>query len=203
MLGKKGRCLHGNASSRSSQAALEFLMTYGWAILAALIAVAALAYFGVLNPDKFFPDRCILPAGIACLDYRIESYRVILVLQNSLGETITIGKVTVSANNQECFDNQTVTLNNNGKAVYTIAQCSNGESGDKFDGAINITYTPEGKLTHTITGALRTKIVEGQSVSSQNICQNAQDNDLCDGLDIVYGIGYRAACCGEFILCCS
>lgn len=28
-------------------------MTYGWAILVVLAAIAALAYFGVLSPDKF------------------------------------------------------------------------------------------------------------------------------------------------------
>ena len=186
-----------------AQAALEFLMTYGWAILAVLIAVAALAYFGVLSTDKLFPDRCILPAGIACLDYRVESYRTIIVLQNTRGEIITIDKVTVSSNNQQCFYNESTALNNNDKAIFTITDCNNGDTGQRFDGVINITYALEGKLTHTVAGTLRTKIAEGQSVSSKNICQNAQENDLCDGLDIVYGAGYKAACCGEYSLCCS
>lgn len=38
--------------SRRGQAAMEFLMTYGWAILVVLAAVAALAYFGVLPGFK-------------------------------------------------------------------------------------------------------------------------------------------------------
>mgnify|MGYP001619472072 FL=1 len=41
---------------KKSQAALEFLMTYGWAILVVLVAIAALAYFGVLSPCKFVPS---------------------------------------------------------------------------------------------------------------------------------------------------
>lgn len=188
---------------KESQAALEFLMTYGWAILVVLILIAVLAYFGVLSPDMFFPDRCILPAGITCLDYRVESYRLVIVLQNSFGEVATISRVAVSANNQECSDNSSIALNNNEKAVITITDCSNGETGQKFNGVLNVTYTIEEKLTHTIAGSLRAKIVEGQPISSQNICQNAETNGLCDGLDIVYGIGYKAACCGEFGLCCS
>lgn len=32
-------------------------MTYGWALLVVLIAISALAYFGLLNPDKFLPDK--------------------------------------------------------------------------------------------------------------------------------------------------
>ena len=40
---------------KRGQAAMEFLMTYGWAILAAIIVIGVLAYFGVLSPDKFLP----------------------------------------------------------------------------------------------------------------------------------------------------
>lgn len=36
-----------------NKAAIEFLMTYGLAILAAIIAIGVLAYFGVFNPGNF------------------------------------------------------------------------------------------------------------------------------------------------------
>jgi len=39
-------------NSKSAQAAMEFLMTYGWALLVVLIVIAALAFFGLLNPDN-------------------------------------------------------------------------------------------------------------------------------------------------------
>lgn len=39
-----------NFRNKKGQAAMEFLMTYGWAILIAIIAIAALIAFGVLNP---------------------------------------------------------------------------------------------------------------------------------------------------------
>jgi len=38
---------------KRAQAAMEFLMTYGWAILVVLVAIGALAYVGVLSPEKF------------------------------------------------------------------------------------------------------------------------------------------------------
>lgn len=41
---------------KKGQAAMEFLMTYGWAILVVLIAIGALAYFGVLSPERFKPE---------------------------------------------------------------------------------------------------------------------------------------------------
>ncbi len=37
---------------KKGQAAMEFLMTYGWAILAAIIAIGVLAYFGVFSPGR-------------------------------------------------------------------------------------------------------------------------------------------------------
>ena len=53
---------------KKGQAAMEFLMTYGWAILVVLVAIGALAYFGVLSPDRFLPERCTGPAGLDCVD---------------------------------------------------------------------------------------------------------------------------------------
>ena len=38
---------------RRGQAALEFLTTYGWAFLVILVMIGALAYFGVLDPERF------------------------------------------------------------------------------------------------------------------------------------------------------
>lgn len=43
---------------KKGQGAMEFLMTYGWAILVVLIAIGCLWYFGVLNPDSFKLCSC-------------------------------------------------------------------------------------------------------------------------------------------------
>ncbi len=37
--------------------ATDFLMTYGWAILVVIGVIAALAYFGVLDPSKLLPEE--------------------------------------------------------------------------------------------------------------------------------------------------
>ena len=187
-----------------AQAAMEFLMTYGWTILVVLVAIGVLAYFGVLSPDMFLPQKCSLPAGITCLDYEVGSSRVNLVLQNNFGETMTINSVAVSAiDTNTCSDSESITLLNNEKAVFTLVGCNNGNIGQKFDGSINVTYTKESGLQHLMQGTLRGKILLYDLISSQTICQNAEDRGLCDGLDIVYGAGYEATCCSEHGLCCS
>jgi len=58
---------------KQSQAAMEFLLTYGWAITIGIVAISALAYFGVLDPrDLFFHPVCEAPTGFSCLDHRME-----------------------------------------------------------------------------------------------------------------------------------
>ncbi|MCF7861254.1 hypothetical protein K9M79_03325 [Candidatus Woesearchaeota archaeon] len=55
--------------NKKGQAALEFLMTYGWAILVVLVVIGALSYFGVLNPTNLLPEKCALEIGLDCTDY--------------------------------------------------------------------------------------------------------------------------------------
>ena len=65
---------------KRGQAAMEFLMTYGWAILVVLIAIAALAFFGVLNPGRFLPSSCTITPGISCEDFIVS----VLVVHSSI-----------------------------------------------------------------------------------------------------------------------
>jgi hypothetical protein len=56
---------------KKGQAALEFLTTYGWAFLVILVMIGALAYFGVLNPKNFLPNRCTFSPEVDCIESRI------------------------------------------------------------------------------------------------------------------------------------
>ena len=201
---KRGKAEHKpHTALDKAQAALEFLMTYGWVIMVVLVSIGSLSYFGVLSPDAFLPKRCSLPAGISCLDYEVSSSKIILVVQNNFGETITIDKIDVAKkNNGSCSNTDPVTLKNNVKAIFIISGCDNGNNGEKFDGEINITYTKESLLSHKMAGSIRAKIVEGATTTSANYCQNAEDGGLCEGLDTFFGVGYRDECCSEQDLCC-
>lgn len=42
---------------KKGQAGIEFLMTYGWAILVVIAAIVALVYFGVLDPANLLPEE--------------------------------------------------------------------------------------------------------------------------------------------------
>ncbi len=80
---------------KRGQAALEFLTTYGWAFLVILVMIGALAYFGVLSPQKFLPERCTFSPGVICKDHQLsEKNGAEFVLENGLGKTITISSMT-------------------------------------------------------------------------------------------------------------
>ena len=84
---------------KNAQAALEFLTTYGWAFLVILVMIGALAYFGVLNPSKFLPNRCNFGSEFQCLDFALASATpfVSLKLKNNVGQALVISGVKLES----------------------------------------------------------------------------------------------------------
>jgi hypothetical protein len=76
--------------ARRGQAALEFMTTYGWAIVVIAVVIGAIAYFGVTNPSKFVPNRCDIGAEFSCNDYLLNKTGVYLALQQSSGKTVYV-----------------------------------------------------------------------------------------------------------------
>jgi len=140
-----------------SQAAMEFLMTYGWAILVVLVAIGALAYFGVLSPDQFLPSKCVLPAGIACVDFQMagSADTVTLVLRNGLGADLTDVRLATGT----CTDSPLGVNINNGDQGTVIATVCTITEGAKFNEDVTITYTnSDSGLTKTVTGTLTGRV---------------------------------------------
>ena len=139
---------------KKSQAAMEFLMTYGWAILVVLVAIGALAYFGVLSPDRFLPAKCTLPAGVACVDFNIDATTVNVVLRNGLGFDLSGVTIAVSG----CTSPAGVALGNGAQATFTATACGL-TSGNKYSGDVNVSYTNvDTTLTHKVVGSLTGRV---------------------------------------------
>jgi len=141
---------------KRGQAALEFLMTYGWAILVVLAAIAALAYFGVLSPDRFLPEKCTMPSGLACLDFRATGSGVDLILQNSFGFDMNTIVTTINGTGCNAAAAGPASLINGNQGTYT-AICSPSQG--KFKGEIIVTYVNQGSgLSHSKTGEIIVQI---------------------------------------------
>ena len=118
---------------KRAQAAMEFLMTYGWAILVVLLAIGALAYFGVLDPSKLLPEQTTFPAPMsnvdrALIDSAENSMETAFI--NNLGVAITLplsGSVTPDTGTTCVYSSVTATYN--GAAVVAdTTQIPNGGS---------------------------------------------------------------------------
>lgn len=140
-----------------SQIAVEFLMTYGWMIMIALVGIGALAYFGVFNPDKITNQVCITDGPITCLGKPTnEVYSNIIIVKisliNSLGNGIIIDSSDIGVPNN--CDVELYDLANFTGTVYTtktvaseekfslLINCScEGSCDDKFKGDVYISYS--------------------------------------------------------------
>ena len=188
--------------TKKAQAAMEFLMTYGWAILVVLSAIGALAYFGVLNPDRFLPEKCIIASGsgLYCYDHNaFPGSGVNLRIQNVLTEPLVITGIILTDPDIVCSFSGSTTIPKDGIEDFTVA-CSGLNRDQKIKADMSINYNKVGGLTKTASGNLVTKAAS--TISSLSICQNAEDGGLCGGLDLVFGEGYQVACCSEHSLCC-
>ncbi len=79
-----------------AQASIEFLFTYGWAVLAIAVSIGALTYFNLANPDTFVQQRCELSSQIQCVEYAVyDNNTVHLKLRSDFQTSINITEVTV------------------------------------------------------------------------------------------------------------
>jgi len=144
---------------KKAQAAMEFLMTYGWAILVVLLAIAALAYFGVLNPGRYLPSSCTLGTGLGCVEHKVDSTsgEITLVIQNGMGQNLNSLNISMGG---DC-DGWTAgdgTLTDGEKEIFNI-NCSETLLIDsKFQEDILIEYLSENDISRTIKGTLSTRV---------------------------------------------
>ena len=195
---------------KKAQQAMEFLVTYGWAILIVLVVIAALAYLGILSPGRFLPSSCILMPGLGCTDFKVTSSGIAITVMNGYGKKFDTFSITVQGNPEEPCVGETLTAVEglgNGEIETLTSTCAVAPAGGtRFKADLLINYQTSGELVHSKIGSIAT-MVEGESVfeegvADEEICQNAQTAGLCPGLDIVFGAGYRTSCCSQYTSCC-
>ncbi|HLC57535.1 MAG TPA: hypothetical protein VJH95_03110 [Candidatus Nanoarchaeia archaeon] len=137
-------------SSKKAQAAMEFLMTYGWAILVVLIAIAALYAMGVFSGSG--ATSCILDAPFGCD----------VVISSAAGgdnfaitaQGVTSATYVITFSNSEC----TVTapppaLKLSSDTTIPLTCAGIITKGQKLKGDVTITYKIAGStLTKAMTG---------------------------------------------------
>src|SRR3989338_1392836 len=154
-----------------SQAALEFLTTYGWAFLVVIIMIGTLAYFGVLNPGKILPNRCSFGAEFQCIDYQISATANTfkLRLKNSVGDAIDVSSLTLSSEGSTQYTCSTPPAN---PAAWKSGQIIDLAWSGCNSAAAGFINSEKGKVLITLrfnsvtSGATYTKEVKGEILST-------------------------------------
>ena len=77
---------------KKGQAAMEFLMTYGWAILAAIIVIAVLAVY--FRPSQLSPSSVIVTAPFYGVGTTLSTTQVQVEVRNNGGEQLDLDATT-------------------------------------------------------------------------------------------------------------
>lgn len=134
----------------NAQSSVEYLMTYGWAIVVIAIVLGSIL---VLTTNSAVPFQCQMnpsSGAITFKDYFISNGEIGVLLRNDSGKTISDVNISFSQD----FSSISPSLNN---GPYSSAQefklSSTGFSlpqGTNFTGNMSITYT-RNNVTHIST----------------------------------------------------
>jgi hypothetical protein len=148
-------------SGKRGQAAMEFMMTYGWAVMALVVSISALAYFGVFT--NFSPTGkaiCALSPGFDCKEFVVGPGGVMMTIQNSLGVNINTVSLNITNSPQgPCNESMPPKNLGDGASDNFYVPCLNiGSIGQQFKGDIVIKYKKENSVLNSIAnGMINTK----------------------------------------------
>ncbi|NJL44166.1 MAG: hypothetical protein HC945_02525 [Nitrosarchaeum sp.] len=168
--------MRGEMRPRRAQAALEYLVTYGWGFLVILVVIGSLAYYGILTPSQYFPERCEFGSQLICEDYQLlsgtttgGSNEVYLQLRNNFGKAINITSGQIFAacadeNLLEGANHVTIPPGRKGEVKLLLSHCpveptARYLKGDKELVSIILTFqrNESGAPQHNLTGELFAK----------------------------------------------
>ena len=161
--------INGMIESRKAQSAMEYLMTYGWAILIIGIALAAMFQMGLFNPSRYVTNTCTLPSGLACGQFILYSNGTLSVsIGNALQDPINVTAIGCSQN--ETITNMQIPYNPPSNQIYMPIgsshtfniNCMGASSlapGQLYIGYLVINYTDDVTLfPQTVFGKIALKI---------------------------------------------
>ncbi|RJQ16953.1 hypothetical protein C4573_02735 [Candidatus Woesearchaeota archaeon] len=146
-----------------AQASLEFMTTYGWALLVVITAIGAIVYFGFLDVNTLQKDYCDTIPELPCTEYSLNQTQVKLQLRNGFERDITVNSIRVSNDDTgiftvNCNAPQVIFISQNANFTCTFASPAFTQS-SKSTVNILINYTRVGgTASHVAQGALLTTV---------------------------------------------
>ena len=204
---------------KMAQSAMEFLMTYGWALLIMVIIIAVLFYLGILQPKT--PNSLIFSPGFSASSFRVGNGTGAFELDfgHAKGQTIRVTKAGCSMQEIPALTQSLTNLTNpvvipSGTHKWIIGgdsgntlNCldengnslnpSNAEVGQRYRGKVCIEYEEvESGLTRQVCGDLNARFESGVSggaggCDSDSVCDAGESCACsdCEGQEDGCGVG--------------
>jgi hypothetical protein len=139
-----------------AQAAMEYLMTYGWALLVIVIVLGSLFYLGVFNPQTSVQDSCSIPGEISCEIMGLsEDGELIIKLTNLQPAQLSNVQIEWVSDEEVSYASSSQSLNIGETKVFTLATEEKGAIGTSKQGKIQVSYsTGTSDLKKTLTGTI-------------------------------------------------
>lgn len=141
---------------KRGQGAMEFVMTYGWALIVILVALSSLTFYLGFDTKAFAAKACFLGPGLSCDDFAVYEDSISMSVRNSLGkdvETFSIGSASCG------ISSDSMRLDNGAEGLFTLSDC-NFNPDDLIEEPLTINYSfLNGGIEH-MKDAVITAVVE-------------------------------------------
>ena len=147
---------------RKGQAALDFLMTYGWAIALMVIVAAVLFALGVFDVSNFVGTKAAGFSGVAVKGWNMDTAGTLTVkLSNQVGQRVNITGISAIVSTTTAIVNGTPVALSTGADTNTlstaVAAFGAQASGTGYTAKMTINYTDlnsgfASSTTGTLTG---------------------------------------------------
>jgi hypothetical protein len=146
-----------------AQSAMEYLMTYGWAILIIAVVLGALFSLGVFNSSSLIGTSCVALSGYYCANPVLTGNTLTLTVGQATGTSysgviayIVPSGSTFSTSNSSSYPSNSISggLSSGQTASITVSLPSLGASpalGTAFTGQVWLGYTPSGSSSTLYT----------------------------------------------------
>ena len=151
--------------SKKGQAAMEFLMTYGWAIIAAVLAIMILLYFGVFSGGNITGNVILMsqPFHTTASQVVMTTSSTNFEIINKGGSNVVISNINIigtgPSSGINCLNNTAIPLQAD-QSIVIYTPCTGPlTAGESFYGDVNILYSVNGlSIVQNAGGTIQTTV---------------------------------------------
>jgi hypothetical protein len=139
---------------KRGQAAMEYLMTYGWALIILVAVLSVLFSMGVFNPQNYMSEECSFQPSLPCRGASLSPDGVLKIyMTNGLGYEVDSWDIEVEG--QKGSSSQ----QSDGTIIFTVSDLGNYKPYDVYKFKPQITYYIDGK-PYKISGTVTVRASE-------------------------------------------